>query len=424
MPDMMLSPPNTAIPVFGSTLDALQLRRGDGGFKVSSVAGICSAPIVAEVRARGLDVESLVDGLDTPLPIFENVRGRVPWKAFVPFAARAEKMLGATVLEDLAAEATVAAVPKSFRLLLPRLTDARTLFSLAPRWWGPRVFNGTSGFCEALPDGRLREIVRIAPEHQASSEFLSGLRGTLRAMPRLTNQSDAIVELDQDGREGEFLITPPPMAANVTRGLLGRWRAKRHASRTERTTWEAVRELEEFGFASERLLHQDRELHLLASEADHGKRQRETLRQMQLLLSQYPGRDFRKLQEAIVDLLVSQRDVVAARVAFFGTDSTEAHEVTRGRFTGLPDFEIPLCVAGIEVGILSLWATLEGDELESLRPLSVWIALVLELGRTRTSNAHLTRMLAQDVGDWQELEQRLEALSARLPNVSEVRRRP
>ena len=67
------------------------------------------------------------------------------------------------------------------RRILPRLADSRPLFHLAPRWWGPWVFQGTHGVCETLPDGRLREIVKIHPEHEACPEFFSGLTGTLLA---------------------------------------------------------------------------------------------------------------------------------------------------------------------------------------------------------------------------------------------------
>ena len=184
---------------------------------MSEVATLCSAPIIGEARARGLDPRPLADGLSASLAQLENRRGRIAWRDFVPFADRAEKMLGAETIETLAAIETIETVPGPIRRMLPFLRDSRPLFLLAPRVWGPWIFRGSRGRCERLADGRLREIVQILPEYAACPAFLSGLRGTLCAMPKLLGQEEAIVTLEQDGREGEFIITPPP---RLTRGKL------------------------------------------------------------------------------------------------------------------------------------------------------------------------------------------------------------
>ena len=47
------------------------------------------------------------------------------------------------VNEDLAATATVEYAPRAIRRILPLLRDSRPLFTLAARWWGPWVFQGT-----------------------------------------------------------------------------------------------------------------------------------------------------------------------------------------------------------------------------------------------------------------------------------------
>jgi hypothetical protein len=176
---------------------------------MSDVASVCSAPIVGEARARGLDPAELAAGLDLRLADLENPRRRIPWRSFVVFAERAANMLGPETLEELAAAATLDTVPRPIRRVLPRLRDSRPLFGFAARWWGPWIFRGTRGRCEVLPDGRIREVVRILPGYAPCPEFLTSIRGTLRAMPRLLNQPDALVTFEQDGREGEYIITPP-----------------------------------------------------------------------------------------------------------------------------------------------------------------------------------------------------------------------
>ena len=384
---------------------------------MSEVAGICSAPIVAEIRSRGLDVDFLVEGLGVDIHSLENQHGRVPWRDFVPFAARAAKMLGKDVLEDLAANATVAAVPSSFRRLLPRVTDSRTLFLLAPRWWGPRIFSGTHGVCEALPDGRLREVVRIAPEYEPSPEFLDGLKGTLRAIPRLTNQPDALVDLQQDGREGQFLISPPPALDSRRRGPLGRWLRLGTAQRDARKLTEAVRELEEFGFAQEEVLAQHRELNLATTRLDREQRQRESLEALAEILERADASDLEALQRELVAFFVARDEVAGARIMLHASDGSRERVVAGGHLAGLPDRDVPLRIGPREVGRLSLWAVLEGDDLESLERLESWTAFALENGSAKALNRHLKQMLSQDLFDWQRMEQRLEDLSARLPSV-------
>ena len=53
---------------------------------MSDVACVCSAPIVGEVRARGLDPRVLANGLGVSLADLENPKGRIPWRDFVVFA--------------------------------------------------------------------------------------------------------------------------------------------------------------------------------------------------------------------------------------------------------------------------------------------------------------------------------------------------
>ena len=63
------------------------MRRGVRGARkggaLSDVTCACCSPLVAEIRARGLDPEPLVEGLGLPLSEFENPRNRVDRKSVV-----------------------------------------------------------------------------------------------------------------------------------------------------------------------------------------------------------------------------------------------------------------------------------------------------------------------------------------------------
>ncbi len=389
-------------------------------FSTAQVAGVCSAPIVAEVRSRGHDVHALVEGTGAAIERFEDPRGRVPWSSFVPFAARATRLLGDDVIRDLASQAVVESVPTAIRRLLPRLTDCRPLFHLAPRWWGPWVFHGTHGVCETLPDGRLREIVKIHPEHEPCPEFLSGLTGTLRAMPRLTGQADALVEIEQDGREAEFLITPPPRLRMRDRWRKRPVRSVRGVGATSRAR-SALDEIEEIGFANEALLTERRSLHLVAAELDREQRDKSTLQGLADLLLGKAGSKTESLLEGLVALLIERDEVagvsISVRSSEGGLESSsgegEAH-ARGGRRAGSPDRTASLTVGDREIGQLALWAVLEGDDLDRLAPLEAWIAFALEFGQARALNAQLRRLLEENAADWQDMEARLERLVAHL----------
>ncbi|MCR9095206.1 MAG: hypothetical protein NXI30_13380 [bacterium] len=381
-------------------------------FSTGQVAGVCSAPIVAEARARGFDVRALAEGTGAAIERFEDRRGRVPWTSFVPFAARATRMLGEDVIRDLASEAVVDSVPSAIRRILPRLADSRPLFHLAPRWWGPWVFQGTHGVCETLPDGRLREIVKIHPEHEACPEFFSGLTGTLRAIPRLTGQTDALVEVHHDGREGEFLITPPPR-----RRFRDRWRTRpvERASGVGATlrARSALDEIEEIGFAREALLTERRSLHLVSAELDREQRDKSTLQNLaDLLLGDSDST--KSLLEGLVSLLLERHEIAGASLTLRSAEGEEEGSARGGRRSGSPERTVALRVGEREIGQIALWAVLEGDDLESIAPLEAWIAFALEFGRARALNAQLRRLLEENTADWQDMESRLERLVAHL----------
>ena len=371
---------------------------------MSDVACVVSAPIIGEARARGLDLDALIAGLDIGLAHLEDPRRRMPWRTFVEFAGRATKLLGDDAIEDLAASATVDFVPAPIRRVLPRLADSRPLFMLAPRWWGPWVFHGTRGTCEKLPDGRLREIVRILPEYAACPEFLEGLRGTLRAMPRLVNQPDALVTLDHDGREGEFLITPPPRRARFGRSWFGRGLARRAGRQRAR----AERDLEELGFAREQLLESQRSLEALSARLDEQSQRFEALQELGITLVRNDDSDLETLQRELVELLRRKTGVAGVRISRILPSTDRSHQAVAGAAAGRPDRELALRIADREIGRLDVWRGGARDVPAWLETLLPWIAISLEYGGSKALAAHLTRLLSNDVLDWERMEQRVD----------------
>jgi hypothetical protein len=385
---------------------------------MTDIACVCSAPIIGEVRTRGLDPLPLLAGLDLSLADLEDPRGRIPWRDFVVFAERAEKMLGKETLEELAAAATVAYVPAPIRRILPRLRDSRPLFTLAARWWGPWVFHGTRGTCEVLPDGRLREIVQILPEYPACPEFLSGIRGTLRAMPRLLDQPDALVTLVQDGREGEFLITPPPPRARSVRPLrfarswFGRdlgWGARRQRAQAER-------ELEEIGFAQEQLLETKRRAQWMAALLDERSSRLDAVQQLGLTLVR--NSDIDSLEQDIVRLVQQQLGASGVRLSQHGGDRYPVRETVSGSLAGAPAQALPLRVAGDSIGLLELWGVGAKDRLAPLHDLLPWIAIALESGGSKALVARLVRLLAEDERDWRRMKRYLKQVLAELRDAT------
>ncbi len=385
---------------------------------MSDVACVCTAPIVGEARLRGLDPQSLVEGLGLSLSEFETKHGRVPWQAFVPFASRATKMLGIDTVEELAASATTDSVPALLARALPRLADSRTLFTLAPRWWGPMIFRGTRGRCEPLPDGRLREIVQILPEFAPCPEFFPGLRGTLRAMPRLLGQADALVSLEHDGREGEFIITPPPRRTRSfwslrSRGRFGRARLGRSVGRQ---LADAEHDLEVLAFSEERLLESERRIASMSSKLAEQESRLEVLAYLGKAFAH--GGELEAVRQRLARVLRGQLGFDAVRVsqALDDTRATcspaDAAESTSGRVTGPASLFEPLRVADRQIGSVEAWGVRSDQAAAWLHELAPWIALTLEACGSRSLTDQLVELVESDLRDWERMERRLEQLVA------------
>jgi hypothetical protein len=362
---------------------------------VSDVTCLCTAPLVAEVRARGLEAERLVDGLGIALAEVENPRSRIPWDPFTVFAGRAADLLGGPEqIEEIAARSAGAAVPAFLRRLLPHLASARPVYLIGARWWGPWVFRGTRATCEELADGRLREVIEILPGYAECPLFFQGIRGVLRAMPLLFGQTEAVVELAHDGRRGEFVISPPPPKRRL-RNLFHR----------RRDLGALAGELEELGFGQEQLRESERRSRLAGALLADQSRRLETLSQLGDELSR--RREEGELARALVRVVEVQFRASGVRLSGVGRDGEGfAQLAASGEVRGAPTATFALRLAERTVGRLELWGLPDDDA--RLRELLPWIAVLLESERSESAIRSLTRWLERDLADWSRVEHRLE----------------
>jgi len=321
-------------------------------------------PLVEEVRARRIPPEKLLHGLPVALEELGNPRRRISWDDFAELAQRCSEVLGPDAFEEIAARSAEAAVPRPLRWLLARVGTVRGAYRISP-FWGPRVFRATRAECELLPDGRVREVIEILPGYRESPEFFYGVRGLLRATPRLFGQPEARVELESDGRRGEFLIEPaPPPGPRRPRGA-----PVSQSDPVERLA---------------RALSRARGWHEL------------------------PGVAARLLQR---ELGVRGATLTRARSS---SHAPEALAETGDR-SGRPASARPLVFAGRKVGWLSLWTPGEaplGEEAErrlhALRPLLAFLVESLQLA---DANQRLTQLLENNLSDWKRVEAVLEKIA-------------
>ena len=332
-------------------------------------------PVVDEVRARGIAPERLLGGIPIELEELGNPRRRISWDDFAEIARRCSELFGPDAFEELAARSAERALPAPLRWLLHAWHgDVRRAYRIAP-FWGPRVFRATRAECEVLPDGRVRQIVEILPPYRESPEFFRGVKGLLRAAPRLFGEPDASVELECDGRRGEFLIEPVPRPPRATlRARLEGWgrgaRRGRRAGAADRFARALVgaRGWREIPLVAARVLR--REL---------------GVRGVALSLGEPP-----RYADAIV--------------------------AADGDRTGRPATVRPLVFTRRPVGSLILWtedgrplAERAEQRLHALRP---QLAFLLETLHIDEANRRLLDLLERDLSDWKRVEASLERIAA------------
>ncbi len=309
-------------------------------------------PVLEEVRARGVAPETFIEGIGFDADHLCDPRQRIPWEAFTELAQRASAILGPDGLADVAARSAVRSVPSLVRRVLHHFGDARPIYRIGARWWGPRIFRTTRATCEVLEDGRVREVIEILPEYRESPEFFRGVQALLRVMPLLFGLPEATVELRQDGRRGEFLIAPPPGRRPVIR------------SRRKRGTAVLDEKLREHARRSR-------------ASAARPAEQLRLLEDLGLRLAQV--HDVCGLVRTVASLLEEHLDVHGVRLSRAGGGGAE-HATSllaeAGDVAGPSTSRLPLRTGGRAVGELELWGE-QGNEEERVAALAPWIALAL-----------------------------------------------
>jgi hypothetical protein len=332
-------------------------------------------PVVDEVRARGIAPERLLGGIPIELEDLGNPRRRISWDDFAELARRCCELFGPDGFEELAARAAESAVPRPLRwLLLAWWRDVRRAYRMGPLW-GPRVFRATRAKCEVLPDGRLRQVIEILPPYRESPEFFRGVKGLLRATPRLFGEPDARVELFCDGRRGEFLIEPGP--APVRASLRARVAALRGRASWARRAGAAER------FA--RAVARARGWREIPAVAARSVQHELGVHGVALSLREPPH----------------HADAV---VAAAGARSGRPASVRRLVFTGRT------------VGSLALWTpggrALDEQAERRLHALRPQLAFLLETLHVDDTNRRLLELLETNLSDWKRVEASLERIAA------------
>jgi len=272
------------------------------------------------------------------------------------------------------------------------------------------VFRATRATCEELADGRLREVIEILPGYRECPEFFRGIRGLLRATPRLFDQPEAVVDLETDGRRGEFIITPPP--------------ARRRFGRRPRRSIRALpEELAELGFHQEQLLESERRTRVAVTLLADSSLRLAALAELGEQLTR--SRSTHGRAAAVIRLLEERFPSSGVRLSHDASgeaDDALDLRAESGELRGPPTTTLALEVAGGTVGRLELWAPGEGgfseDDEVRLRDLVPWIALALEDARSAEHLQGLTRVLEDEVTDWHLVETALEQALHGLPELA------
>ncbi|MCP5059215.1 MAG: response regulator [bacterium] len=361
---------------------------------MSVVACNVCEPLVAELRTRGFEPELLVEGLSVDVATLEDRRNTIPWDTFTVLLERTAKLLGGKeALEDLAFRHTTRSLPGFIRGLLPFMGGAKPLVLIGARWLGPWMFRATRAHCEELPDGRIREVIKILPPHRSSPEFLWANRGIMRAGPPLLGLPEAVVESEDDGRDAEYIISLPP---------------------SRRRFW-PVREskgglpegLAELGFQQEQLRESLRRTRFATDELAQKSRRLDTLEWMAQELNRTT--DLGQLAERILQLLSPQLGLLGIRLTALHQEDELVGAA--GQMQGQTLRTLPLRQGDAEIGKLELWyANAERDQEDETMVASLlpWLSIALANAHTFALLSRQTTRLQEEIAERRRTEDQLE----------------
>ncbi len=177
---------------------------------MDEVSGRVCLLILESTLEKGGSEEELLAGLSLTANDLRQPRGRVGWEEFTTLLERCRDGLGGLeALDELGARHLGEPWPALARALAGGVSNAAGLYALA-HWNGPAAFTCTRAGLKKLSDGRILQTIEIFPGFRDSPEFFYGMRGIIRATPRLLGQSDAVVEMQLGPCRASYVITPPP----------------------------------------------------------------------------------------------------------------------------------------------------------------------------------------------------------------------
>ena len=186
---------------------------------MQGVSGRAVAFALEGARRRGIDPNSLLDGLDLTVEEIAASRFRLDWEAFVTIVTRLESRLGGPEgMRAFGRENAAADSMRLFQVVGRALSHPGDLYRMGVRWMGPALFPMISGRIEELPGGLLRETLTIEPGLPDCPALFYVMQGAFAAMPRAYGHDESIVELEL--RPNQAILTIEPRTSSS--GWLGR----------------------------------------------------------------------------------------------------------------------------------------------------------------------------------------------------------
>ncbi len=297
---------------------------------MSEVSCRAFGPAIAAMKARGIPVSVLTDGLPVSPSHIESLRKRVSWDVLVEINRRLEEVFGGRKeLENLYFEHLLTPGVRLIPAVARYLVTPANLYRAGTTWIGPSLFPVMNAHFEQLEDGRLREILEIPERFEDSPAMFSMMRGALRAGPALFDLPPARVEMDLRPRRCVFTITLPEARPSL-RHRVAAWFTNRHGSALLESLVEQQVELhdnyEELGAAHDQIADQAKRL----EEANWAlQRQNEELERRVAERAASLARETELHQNAAAELEHSRTQLRAAeRLGVVGTLAAGiAHEI-------------------------------------------------------------------------------------------------
>jgi two-component system cell cycle sensor histidine kinase/response regulator CckA len=163
------------------------------------------------LTSRGISHDKLVEGLSTSLPLLRDPNARIAWELFTRLCDRAAFLAGGpSALEEMGYRQNRTKSYAFVRRVASAFTRPRDVYWLGTVWFGRHLFTIVEDEFEELPDGRIRECLRIPQPYRQCEAFFHIIKGALRAAPSLVGHDDASIESEITPREATYWISVPP----------------------------------------------------------------------------------------------------------------------------------------------------------------------------------------------------------------------